>query len=73
LACNRGNEVLVKYLVELGSNINKECWNHEISLFSAYNSGNKAIVKYLIELGSDINKESMEGETPLSMACLKWK
>ncbi|KAL6622072.1 ankyrin repeat-containing domain protein [Neocallimastix sp. 'constans'] len=45
-ACESGNKNLVKYLIELGADINKENENGKITFFM------------LIELGIDINKEN---------------
>ena len=67
--CKSGNELIVRYLVKLGANINKENIVGETPLFEACSSGNEHLVKYLIKLGADINKENNNGKTPLFNAC----
>ena len=56
-ACSGGNEEVVKYLVELGADINEKARFTGTSIFKACSSGNEALVKYLIELGADTNKK----------------
>jgi len=49
-ACRKGNLNLVKYLVDLGSNINKvNSSNGWTPLFFACEKGHQDIVKYLME------------------------
>jgi len=57
----------VVYLIEQGSNINKENVDGETPLFYACRNGNKKfnVIKYLIEHGADINKKNRMGETPI--------
>ena len=63
------NMYLIKYLVELGADINKENdYYRETPLFKACKSGNEAVVKYLVESGADINKVNIYGESPLFVA-----
>ena len=58
MACNNGNKNLIKQLIELGIDINKENNKCMISLFNAYENENiKNFMKYLIELGTHINNE----------------
>jgi len=70
-ACIHGNENIIKYLVEIGTNINEKKGNGETPLFDACKRGNKAIVKYLVERGADINEENILNETSLFNACEK--
>ncbi|KAL6625855.1 ankyrin repeat-containing domain protein [Neocallimastix sp. 'constans'] len=51
-----GNENLVKYLVELGADVNKENKFNETPLYCACRKGNEKIVKYLIEHGANVNR-----------------
>jgi len=62
-ACESGNFHLVKYLIQLGPDINNENNFGVTHLFNACNSGN--LVKYLVEQGLDINKESSDGWTSI--------
>jgi len=57
IACQNGNLKLVKFLVELGENINKSNRYGETPFFHACKSGNVELVEYLIKLGVDINKK----------------
>jgi len=56
VSCRSGNENLVKYLVKLGADINKENKYAETPLFYACKGGNEKNVEYLVEQGSDIHK-----------------
>jgi len=75
-ACESGNEVIVKYLVEHGAyKIDEEGIT---PLFKAFESGNIVVVKYLVEHGADINQErnnlggaKIRGETPLFKPCTR--
>jgi len=60
---------IVKYLVEIGVNINKESKNGNTPLFDACRSGNLNLVKYLVEIGENINKENNNGSIVLFAAC----
>ncbi|KAL6632575.1 hypothetical protein U3516DRAFT_885956 [Neocallimastix sp. 'constans'] len=51
------NEALVKYLVEHGTDINKESKDGSSPLLKPCSNGNEAIVKYLTEFGAYINKK----------------
>ena len=57
----------MKYLIEHGTNINKENKRGKTPIFRACEIMyvNEDIVKYLIECGADIDKEDRNGETPL--------
>ena len=52
---------LIKYLVELGLDINKESKNGWTPLHIACQKGHIAVVKYLVEQGVDINKQINDG------------
>jgi len=56
-ACENGNEPLVKYLVELGANINKENDYGQNPLFIACKYGNKKVEKYLEKRRENIKWE----------------
>ena len=57
ISCEKGNEAIVKYLVEKGIYVNKENNWGQTPLFISYKNGNKAIAKYLIKNGAEINKK----------------
>jgi len=59
-------ETIIKYLVELGADINKQNHNYSAVLFDTCK---ETIVKYLVELSADINKENHDGETPIFYTC----
>jgi ankyrin repeat protein len=63
MACKGGNENLVKYLVELGADVNKENKFNETPLYCACRKGNEKIVKYLIEHGANVNRVNQYNET----------
>ncbi|ORX79282.1 ankyrin, partial [Anaeromyces robustus] len=68
-ACINGNLNIFKYLIEHGSDINKEDWHDKPPLFIACENGNIDFVYYLVKkLGVDINKENNKGETPIFVA-----
>jgi len=58
-ACKSENEIIVKFLVEHGADINKEDEKGETQIFYACSKGNEKIVKYLVKHGADINKKYM--------------
>jgi len=71
VACENGNEAIVKYLIERGANINSkfvtyndpECINSmkvETPLSIACRKRNGSLVKYLVEQGADVNIEINE-------------
>ena len=59
-ASNCYNLEILKYIIELGANINKEDRNIEI-------------LKYIISIDSNINYKNNVGSTPLYMACFNKK
>ncbi len=54
IACERGNEAIVKYLIKFGAYINTKICDDETPLFKACLNGNVVLVKYLVELGVDM-------------------
>ena len=65
-AAARGDEVVVKALIEAGADINKAvplCWAAE--------NGHLGVVKALIEAGADINKADTDNRTPLYRAAAR--
>jgi len=70
-ACKSKNEVIVKFLVKHGADINKEDEYGKTPLFYACLEGHENIVKYLIKYGAEINKSDLTDGTPLFDACDK--
>jgi len=68
-ACNNGNEFLVKYLIELGININGKSYNNWAPLHHACYYGDENIVKCLVEHGANVNEKGEYGNTGLHIAC----
>ncbi|KAL6608707.1 ankyrin repeat-containing domain protein [Neocallimastix sp. 'constans'] len=69
-ACNHGNFLLVKYLINHGVEVHKQDIWGDTPLFYACTSGNINLVKYLVEeKGADVHKESAGCRTPLFRAC----
>jgi len=64
-ACKIGKLRIVKYLVELGADINTENKYGETPFFYACSSGNENLVKYLVRLGADIHKKKCTLENPI--------
>jgi len=60
----------VKYLLELGVNINKKHISY--LLFRACENGHINILKCLEENGANIHTVNNDGETPLFKACQNW-
>ena len=69
-AVQKGNENIVKYLVEHDADVNHKNACGETSLFAAARRGNENIIKYLVEHGADVN-EGIYGNTPLFAAVRK--
>lgn len=69
-ACKKNNVIIVKWLVELGADIN---WRNirtcRTPLFGACKLGNKSIVEYLLEHNAVVNVKDYKNEIPLFGAC----
>jgi len=68
IACNNGNEILIKQL-KFGADINKKDCHGETPLFNACQNGNETIVKCLVDLGADVNITDKCGRISLFLAC----
>ena len=66
-AVQKGNENIVKYLVEHGADVNEEIYGNT-PLFAAVKKSNENIVKYLVEHDADVNHKNACGETSLFAA-----
>jgi len=65
-------KIFVKYLIELGVDINKQSSDDKTPLFGAFFSGNLNLVKYLVDRGFDIDKVKDDGWTPLFLRLYEW-
>ncbi len=65
LAALRGDEALVRSLIERGAEVNKQGWS---PLHYAATSGHAGIVRLLLEHQAFVDTESPNGTTPLMMA-----
>jgi len=68
-ACESGNEVAVKFLLEHDADIMIKDNKNNITLSKACESGNLHLVKYLVHLGVDVNNENDLGVTHIFNAC----
>lgn len=67
-ACESANLDIVKFLVEHGTDVNKDDGNGRTPLSYAVYRGYENIVKYLVEHGTDINKTDKQKATALCWA-----
>lgn len=65
LATLKGNENIVKMLVEKGANINVQNWQGHSPLQYACSRGWQDIVIYLLDMGADINVKDKRGDTSI--------
>ena len=68
-ACQEGHIFIVKCLVKLVENINKESIGGLTSLHQACYNGYIIVVKYLVEHGANINKKKQYWSNPIIL-CL---
>ena len=64
-ASYKGNEAVVKLLLENGAKVNAEGGKYGNALQAALYRGNKAIVKLLLENGAEVNAKGGEYENAL--------
>jgi len=57
-ACKNRYIKVVKYLIDVESNINKEDEQDETSLFITCIKGQRNIVQYLVDIGASIDKQN---------------
>lgn len=71
LACQYGNEEMLKSLTENNADIGAKNWQGYTPLRIAYENNKVNIVKYLVkECNADINEVGSDGNTLLFLACL---
>ncbi len=68
-AAMRAQWDVVKYLIEIGANVNTFGLDGNTPLHSAANHNNVAIIGLLIKNGSVVDKKNKWGNTPLHIAC----
>jgi len=72
IACEYDNELLIKYLVSKGANVNGMTVNNKklkTPLITACQYNQSLIAKYLIKKGANVNEQTENGDTPLLLAC----
>ncbi|RMZ74098.1 hypothetical protein GMOD_00004939 [Pyrenophora seminiperda CCB06] len=73
LAALRGNEAVVRLLVEKGADVKAKDKNGMTALHGAASEGNEAMVRLLVDRGADVNAKSNDGETVLHVAASFWR
>ena len=69
IACSQGHYKIVKYLVELGADVNISDKSGCTPLIKAIIGGYIMIVQFLLVKGADINKAENSGLTPFLVSC----
>lgn len=70
IAAFNGCTVIVKMLLDAGSDIHHRNDQGENALISATQEGNIDVVKLLLDYGADVTHTNSDGETPLSLAIM---
>jgi ankyrin repeat protein len=70
IAAFNGCTVIVKMLLDAGSDIHHRNDQGENALISATQEGHIDVVKLLLEYGADVTHTNADGETPLSLAIM---
>ncbi|XP_048249888.1 uncharacterized protein LOC124128376 [Haliotis rufescens] len=70
LACELGDDNIVKLLIEKGQSVHGTNKQMETPLFAASRHGHVAVVKLVLSHGADITKIDIEGNSVLHCACL---
>ena len=70
IASSAGNVETVKFLVEHGADVTRECKGGGCALHIAAMNGHLSVVQFLVERGVDINALTPCGQTPLDLARL---
>ena len=65
----RGFTEIVKYLIDVGGNLDIQNSDGYTALIGATVWGNTEVVQHLIEAGADLNLQYEDGQTALFWAC----
>jgi ankyrin repeat protein len=68
MACLRGHQDCVAWLLDRGADANATDTNHRTALYNAASYGFTEVVTYLLERGADPSIGDCEGNTPLTAA-----
>ena len=70
-AALRGNEAVVRLLVDLGADVNAKSNDGKTALYWAALIGKEAVMQLLVDLGADVNAKDNDGGTALHCAALR--
>lgn len=68
VALREDNQVLAKYLIDQGANVNLSGNNGDTPIYIATKNDNAVLVKYLIDNGANVNKRNIYNDVPLKIA-----
>ncbi|KAK6598120.1 hypothetical protein H4I96_09072 [Botrytis cinerea] len=67
----RAQDIVARFLLESGAEVNSKSETMQILLVNAIVSGCRSIVKLLLEKGAEINNKGIDKRTPLTTATIK--
>ncbi|KAL5331220.1 hypothetical protein ACEPPN_000749 [Leptodophora sp. 'Broadleaf-Isolate-01'] len=70
-AAERGQEAVVRLLLEKGADVESKCNSNRTPLSRAAENGQEAVVRLLLEKGADVESKSNSSQTPLSWAAAR--
>lgn len=70
VACERRQELIVKYLIEKGADVNAKDSDNKTSLMYAVNAHSNTVLQLLLANGADVNIRDKNGNSPLHIAAL---
>jgi ankyrin repeat protein len=65
VAAIHNSELMVKYLVEIGQDVNASSVTGSTPLYQAASNNNVSLVKFLLSKGADVTHRTKEGRTSL--------
>ena len=68
VALREDNQVLAKYLIDQGADVNLSGNNGDTPIYIATKNDNAVLVKYLIDNGANVDKQNTHGYVPLNIA-----